>query len=70
MQLKIKKDDFWNYINQDSYLKSRKGKYTERGGAKMPWHHQIDFKLNQDFFLNVNGKKNHSTGGCRYQESS
>lgn len=55
---KDQKDDFWNYINQDSYLKSRKGKYTERGGAKMPWHHQIDFKLNQDFFLNVNGKKN------------
>ena len=55
---KDQKDDFWNYINQDSYLKSRKGKYTERGGAKMPWHHQVDFKLNQDFFLNINGKKN------------
>ena len=24
----------------------------------MPWHHQVDFKLNQDFFLNINGKKN------------
>ena len=55
---KDQKDDFWNYINQDSYLKNRKGKYAERGGAKMPWHHQVDFKLNQDFFLKVNGKKN------------
>jgi len=25
---KDQKDDFWNYINQDSYLKSRKGIYT------------------------------------------
>ena len=55
---KDQKDDFWNYINQDSYLKNRKGKYAERGGAIMPWHHQVDFKLNQDFFLKVNGKKN------------
>ena len=55
---KDQKDDFWNYINQDSYLKSRKGKYTERGGAIMPWHHQVDFKLNQDFYINVGGKRN------------
>jgi hypothetical protein len=52
------KDDFWNYINQDSYLKKRKGKYAERGGAMMPWHHQVDFKFNQDFYLKVNGKRN------------
>lgn len=52
------KDDFWNYINQDQYLKDRKGKYAERGGAVMPWHHQVDFKLNQDFFLKVGGKRN------------
>ena len=24
----------------------------------MPWHHQVDFKLNQDFYLNVGGKRN------------
>lgn len=52
------RDDFWDFINQDSYLKKRKGKYTERGGAIMPWHHQFDFKLNQDFYVNVNGKRN------------
>lgn len=54
----MQRDDFWNYINQDSYLKTRKGKYTERGGAVMPWHHQLDFKLEQSFFLNVGGKRN------------
>lgn len=55
---KEQKDDFWNYINQDKYLKNRKGKYAERGGAVMPWHHQVDFKLNQDFYLKVGGKRN------------
>lgn len=52
------RDDFWNYINQDSYLKNRKGQYAERGGAVMPWHHQLDFKFNQNFYLNVGGQKN------------
>ena len=54
----MQRDDFWAYINQDSYLKDRKGKYAERGGAVMPWHHQLDFKFNQDFFMNVGGKRN------------
>ena len=52
------KDDFWNYIEQDSYLKNHKGEYAERGGAVMPWHHQLDFKFNQNFYLNVGGQKN------------
>lgn len=55
---KEQRDDFWAYINEDSYLKDRKGKYAERGGAIMPWHHQLDLKFNQDFFLNVGGKRN------------
>ena len=24
----------------------------------MPWHHQLDFKFNQNFYLNVAGQKN------------
>ena len=52
------KDDFWAYINQDDYLKNHKGDYAERGGAVMPWHHQLDFKFNQNFYLNVAGQKN------------
>lgn len=54
----MQRDDFWAYINQDSYLKNRKGQYTERGGVMMPWHHQLDLKVNQDFFIKVGGKKN------------
>ena len=52
------KNDFWNYINQDDYLKNHKGEYAERGGAMMPWHHQLDFKFAQNFYLKVGGQKN------------
>ncbi len=52
------RDAFWNYIEQDKYLSSRKGQYTERGGALMPWHHQFDLQLKQDFYVNVGGKRN------------
>ena len=52
------KDDFWAFVEQDDYLKDRKGQYAERGGAIMPWHHQLDLKFMQDFYLNVGGKRN------------
>jgi hypothetical protein len=52
------KEDFWNYIQQDAYLSNHKGEYAERGGAVMPFHHQLDFKFVQDFYLTTAGKKN------------
>lgn len=60
----MQRDDFWTYINQDSYLKNRKGQYTERGGAKMNWHHQVDFRFNQDFYLTVGKQKHTLQLGC------
>ena len=60
----MQRDDFWAYINQDDYLKNRKGQYAERGGAKMPWHHQLDFKFKQDFNLMVGGRKHTLQLGC------
>lgn len=48
---------FFNFINNDKYLSSRKGKYTERNGSKTPWEHVVDMRISQDFFLNVNGSK-------------
>ena len=55
----MQRDDFWSYIQQDNYLKNRTGQYAERGGAKMPWHHQLDFKFQQDLSLNI-GKTKHA----------
>lgn len=57
------KADFWAFINDDAYLKSRIGEYTERGGAVMPWRHELSFKFAQDFFVNVKGKRNTITVG-------
>lgn len=55
----MQRDDFWTFINQDDYLKGRKGQYAERGGAKMPWHHQLDFKYLRDMNVRI-GKTKHS----------
>jgi Carboxypeptidase regulatory-like domain len=51
-------DAFFLYVDQDKYLRSRKGMYAERNGAKMPWRNQLDIKIMQDFFVNVGGKRN------------
>ena len=41
--------DFNNFVNNDSYLSSRKGQYTERNGAHTPWNHELDMKLMHEF---------------------
>ncbi len=50
-------DAFFNYIENDSYLKTRKGKYAERNGAELPWQHIVDVRLAQDISLFISGKK-------------
>ena len=46
------------FIDNDKYLRSRKGKYAERNGDRLEWILVIDLKLAQEFALNVN-KKSH-----------
>lgn len=48
---------FFNFINNDKYLSSRKGNYTERNGSVTPWQHVIDMRFAQDFYTTINGKK-------------
>ena len=55
----MQRDDFWAYIQQDDYLKNRTGQYAERGGAKMPWHHQLDFKYLRDMSIKI-GQTRHT----------
>ena len=55
----MQRDDFWAYIQQDDYLKDRLGQYTERGGAKMPWHYQIDFKYQREMSIKI-GQTRHT----------
>ncbi|WCT10657.1 TonB-dependent receptor [Mucilaginibacter jinjuensis] len=51
-------DMFFRYIDQDKYLRGRKGKYAERNGAIGQFQGQFDFKFLQDIFTNVGGKRN------------
>lgn len=50
--------DLDKYITQDSYLNSRRGQYSERNGAELPWSANFDFKIIQDFYIKVGGHKN------------
>jgi hypothetical protein len=43
---------FWDYVNGNKYLSSRKGQYAERFGQIQPWLHRFDAKLLQDVFTN------------------
>jgi hypothetical protein len=47
---------FWQFIEANKYLKSRKGLFTERNGSRLPFTHQIDLKLAQDFNFKVKGR--------------
>ncbi len=47
---------FMNYVNQDTYLSSRKGQYAERNGALLPWLNQVDMKILQDFGVKVGNR--------------
>lgn len=48
---------FESYIQQDTYLSSRRGQYVERYGALAPWRSRWDMKLLQDFNFNVSENK-------------
>jgi hypothetical protein len=55
-------DEIWNqldtYIEQDQYLSKHRGEYAARNGATTPWSTQLDLRIMQDFYLDVNGKRN------------
>ncbi|RZL98102.1 MAG: hypothetical protein EOO88_61265 [Pedobacter sp.] len=40
----------------DKYLSKHRGQYAERNGARLPFTHTIDLKLQQDFNLKLGSK--------------
>lgn len=46
------------FINQDSYLSTRRGQYAERNGGLLPYLHRFDLSVAQDVFVKIGGKKN------------
>ena len=49
---------FWNFVEQDSYLKNHKGEYAEAYAARSPWVHRFDLRIAEDFCFKT-GKQNH-----------
>jgi len=45
------------FINSNDHLRENRGGYAERNGSQGPWSHIVDFKLLQDFTLNMGDKK-------------
>ncbi len=52
------RDRFMAYVNNNDYLKNRKGEYAEGYSVYSPWVHRIDFSYKHDFTVNVAGAKN------------
>lgn len=46
------------FINGDSYLRTRKGDYAERNGARTPWSHNFDLRILQDVGTAFGSTKN------------
>lgn len=46
------------YIDQDKYLRTRRGQYAERNGAILPMLHRLDLSVTQDLNINIRGKRN------------
>ncbi len=50
------RDLFDAYITGDKYLKKHRGQYADRNGARLPFTHILDLKLQQDFNVKFGGK--------------
>ena len=56
-EIKFATDDdriaFWNFVEQDDYLKNHRGEYAEAYAAHPPFVHRFDFRWAHDFNLKV-----------------
>lgn len=52
------KEAFEAFIEQDEYLSTRRGQYSERNGVLFPVLHRFDLSVTQEFSIKVGGKRN------------
>ena len=44
---------FWDFVEQDDYLRNHKGEYAQAFSAFAPWVHKFDFRWAHDFDLKI-----------------
>lgn len=49
---------FFEIIDKDPYLSTRKGEYAERNGGLLPWRNQFDLRFSQDLYSGIAGGDN------------
>jgi hypothetical protein len=49
--------DLSKFIDNDTYLKTRKGNYAERNALRTPWNHTLDLKLLHEFKFKGSNKQ-------------
>ena len=54
------KQQFIDFVDRDSYLKTRKGEFADRNGARTPWTHQVDVRVLQDFYFTTANNTRHT----------
>ncbi|MBQ9660218.1 MAG: TonB-dependent receptor [Bacteroidales bacterium] len=50
------KAEFKKFIEEDSYLSTHRGQYSERGAKVAPWMNRFNLKIAQDFIFNIANK--------------
>ena len=53
-------DAFFNFIDQDKYLKSNKGKYAKANAARSPWVHTFDLRVVREYYINFGEETTHT----------
>src|SRR3989339_68787 len=51
---------FWQFVEGDSYLSTRKGQYAERFARVNPWRNRWDAKILQDIFANFGSNRRYT----------
>ncbi|HVE60741.1 MAG TPA: hypothetical protein VNA26_02910, partial [Chitinophagaceae bacterium] len=51
------KDLLNNFIQHDKYLKKHRGEFAERNGARLPFTHIVDLRVQQDFKIKIKKKE-------------
>ena len=52
-------DAFFEFMDQDSYLKNNKGKYAKANSTMAPWVHQFDLRIAREYYIPV-GESTHA----------